>query len=198
MSIRKKSKKRDVVLEVLRGTDTHPSAQWIYSEAKKIVPDLSLGTVYRNLNLFKEEGLVVSVGVVLSAASEGTELPSVGSEPVTVGMVAWGRDSVGRVVSWVAVGWGMTVGRVVSSVIMPPGWVLTLASQAQPVNAAAISTMARVRLKIFFMIVPPVRMLTGLVCRGDSGINKEIFVLYCFLIKTLKNPSLLGAFPVFR
>ena len=64
MSIRKKSKKRDVVLEVLRGTDTHPSAQWIYSEAKKIVPDLSLGTVYRNLNLFKEEGLVVSVGVV--------------------------------------------------------------------------------------------------------------------------------------
>ena len=51
---------------------------------------------------------VVSVGVVLSAAeSEGTELPSVGSEPVTVGMVAW-VVSVGRVVSWVAVGWGMT------------------------------------------------------------------------------------------
>ena len=38
------------------------------------------------------------------------ELCSVGWEPVTVGMVAW-VVSVGRLVSWVAVGVGMTVGR---------------------------------------------------------------------------------------
>jgi Fur family peroxide stress response transcriptional regulator len=31
---------------------------------KPSIPDLSLGTVYRNINLFREEGAVVSVGVV--------------------------------------------------------------------------------------------------------------------------------------
>ena len=90
-------------------------------------------------------------------------------------MVAWGRVvSVGRVVSWVAVGVGMMEGRVVSSVIMPPGWVLTLAEQPQPVNRAAISASARAKLMICFISIPPVRILTMLVCRGAVGINKEI------------------------
>jgi Fur family peroxide stress response transcriptional regulator len=64
MEARKHSRKRDAMLEVLRGTKSHPSADWIYAQLKPVYPDLSLATVYRNLSLFKTEGLVRSVGVV--------------------------------------------------------------------------------------------------------------------------------------
>lgn len=58
------SKKREAILEVIRSTDSHPSADWVYQTLKPIYPDLSLGTVYRNITRFKEDGLVVSVGTV--------------------------------------------------------------------------------------------------------------------------------------
>ncbi len=58
------SKKREAILEAIRSTDTHPSADWVYQTLRPVFPDLSLGTVYRNLARFKEEGLVVSVGTV--------------------------------------------------------------------------------------------------------------------------------------
>lgn len=58
------SKKREAILEVIRGTDAHPSADWVYQALKPTHPDLSLGTVYRNLSFFKEQGTVCCVGVV--------------------------------------------------------------------------------------------------------------------------------------
>jgi Fur family peroxide stress response transcriptional regulator len=61
---RKHSRKRDAILRVIRSTTAHPSAGWIYGVLKPSIPDLSLGTVYRNINLFREEGEVVSVVVV--------------------------------------------------------------------------------------------------------------------------------------
>jgi Fur family peroxide stress response transcriptional regulator len=36
----------------------------VYERLKPQIPDLSLGTVYRNISLFQEEGQVISVGVV--------------------------------------------------------------------------------------------------------------------------------------
>jgi Fur family peroxide stress response transcriptional regulator len=51
-------------LATIRGTSSHPGAQWIYEQLKPRIPDLSLGTVYRNIVLFREEGTVISVGVV--------------------------------------------------------------------------------------------------------------------------------------
>ena len=59
---RKYSKKRAAILELLCSTKEHPSAEWIYSRLKPAYPDLSLGTVYRNLNLFLEQGEIISVG----------------------------------------------------------------------------------------------------------------------------------------
>ena len=53
--VRKRSKKRDAILACIRETDTHPSAEWIYTRLKPQIPDLSLGTVYRNLSMFREE-----------------------------------------------------------------------------------------------------------------------------------------------
>ena len=57
-------RKRDAILSCLRSTESHPSAEWIYETVKQEIPDISLATVYRNLNLFKEQGLIVSLGTV--------------------------------------------------------------------------------------------------------------------------------------
>jgi Fur family peroxide stress response transcriptional regulator len=64
MATHKHSKKRDAILECVRSTATHPSAEWVYAQLKPQIPDLSLGTVYRNLAMFKEEGLIGTMGVV--------------------------------------------------------------------------------------------------------------------------------------
>ena len=58
------SKKREAILDAIRGTSCHPSAVWVHQRLKPLHPDLSLGTVYRNLAFFQEQGLIRSVGVV--------------------------------------------------------------------------------------------------------------------------------------
>ncbi len=58
------SKKREAILDVLRMTKSHPTAEWLYQQLKPDHPDLSLGTVYRNLTLFRQQGTIRSVGVV--------------------------------------------------------------------------------------------------------------------------------------
>ena len=55
------SKKRDAILACVRSTDAHPTAEWVYQQLKPEYPDLSLGTVYRNLAMFKREGTIGSV-----------------------------------------------------------------------------------------------------------------------------------------
>lgn len=61
---RKHSRKRDAILACLRMTDAHPSADWIYRQLKPEIPDLSLGTVYRNLAYFADTGEIKSLGSV--------------------------------------------------------------------------------------------------------------------------------------
>lgn len=58
------SKKREAILNALRQSDAHPSAEWLYHTLKATHPDLSLGTVYRNLLFFQQQGAIQSVGVV--------------------------------------------------------------------------------------------------------------------------------------
>ena len=58
------SKKREAILAAIQGTSCHPSAEWIYQQLKPSHPDLSLGTVYRNLIFFQERGDIRSVGVI--------------------------------------------------------------------------------------------------------------------------------------
>ena len=60
----KRFPKRDAILACLKQTTAHPSAEWVYARLKPTIPDLSLGTVYRNLALFREQGQVVSLGTV--------------------------------------------------------------------------------------------------------------------------------------
>ena len=59
MTVRtRKSKQRNLILEVLRQTTSHPTAKWIYDRARTQFPGLSFGTVYRNLALLVKQGLV--------------------------------------------------------------------------------------------------------------------------------------------
>lgn len=60
----KQFRKRNAILAYLRQTDEHPSAEMVYSSLKAEYPDLSLGTVYRNLSMFKDKGQIMSIGAV--------------------------------------------------------------------------------------------------------------------------------------
>lgn len=57
------SKQREVILNVLNSTNTHPTVSWIHSEARKTLPNISLGTVYRNLTELKKNGKIIEVSV---------------------------------------------------------------------------------------------------------------------------------------
>ena len=60
----KQFRKRNAILAGLRESKAHPSAEDLFTILKPQIPDLSLGTVYRNLSLFKNQGLIVSLGTV--------------------------------------------------------------------------------------------------------------------------------------
>lgn len=64
MQTTKHFRKRDTILDYLRHTTAHPSAERIFTDLKEEIPDLAMGTVYRNLTLFKQQGLVSSVATV--------------------------------------------------------------------------------------------------------------------------------------
>jgi len=60
----KNFRKRNAIYDCLCQSKAHPSAETIYTQLKPTIPDLSLGTVYRNLHLFKEQGQAISVATV--------------------------------------------------------------------------------------------------------------------------------------
>ena len=55
------SKQRDKILKLLRSTDTHPTANWLFDRLKKDFPKLSLGTIYRNLNILLKQKLIKKI-----------------------------------------------------------------------------------------------------------------------------------------
>lgn len=60
----KQFRKRNAILAYLQSTTAHPSAEMVFAGLKPQIPDLSLGTVYRNLNLFRTQGLASCVATV--------------------------------------------------------------------------------------------------------------------------------------
>ncbi len=54
--ISKHSKQRDAIMEFLHGNGSHPNAHEIYSAIREEIPNVSLGTIYRNLNQLAEAG----------------------------------------------------------------------------------------------------------------------------------------------
>ena len=55
------TKQKMAILEILRKADCHPTAEWLYQEARKVIPGISLGTVYRNLNQLRDNGEIAEL-----------------------------------------------------------------------------------------------------------------------------------------
>ena len=55
------TKPRKVILEELKKVTTHPTADEIYSMVRERLPHVSLGTVYRNLEVMSESGMVLKL-----------------------------------------------------------------------------------------------------------------------------------------
>ncbi len=58
---RRNSRQRTLIYEAVRASRSHPNAEEIYHDVQKQLPDISLGTVYRNLNLLEEMGQLVRI-----------------------------------------------------------------------------------------------------------------------------------------
>jgi Fur family peroxide stress response transcriptional regulator len=54
--MRRKTRQREAILSFLKHTSSHPTADQIYDEVRKSVPNISKGTVYRNLQVLKDDG----------------------------------------------------------------------------------------------------------------------------------------------
>ncbi len=52
------TRQRKIILEELRKVDTHPSADEVYEMVRKRLPRISLGTVYRNLEVLSQSGAI--------------------------------------------------------------------------------------------------------------------------------------------
>jgi len=55
------SHQREIIREIVFSTNSHPTADWIYGEVKKSLPNISLGTVYRNLKKLADEGIIRNI-----------------------------------------------------------------------------------------------------------------------------------------
>lgn len=61
MAIERKSKQRDAIINNLTSRYDHPTAMELYLSVRKEIPNLSLGTLYRNLSQLEENGLVLRI-----------------------------------------------------------------------------------------------------------------------------------------
>jgi len=61
--IRRETKQRTAIIRILKNTRSHPTADQIYNEVRKSLPNISKGTVYRNLQVLQEEGAVTELNI---------------------------------------------------------------------------------------------------------------------------------------
>ena len=58
------SRQRESLVELLCSTKSHPDAQWLYEELRKEYPNISLGTVYRNLKQLTDDNAIITLETV--------------------------------------------------------------------------------------------------------------------------------------
>lgn len=57
------TKQRQIILEELRAVTSHPTADEMYEMIRKRLPRISLGTVYRNLEILSDKGVIQKLDV---------------------------------------------------------------------------------------------------------------------------------------
>lgn len=55
------TKQKDLILKIINNSCTHPNANEVYEEARREIPNISLGTVYRILNNLVEKGKIRTI-----------------------------------------------------------------------------------------------------------------------------------------
>lgn len=55
------TEQRLLILEALRSTTSHPTADWVYERVRESLPHVSLGTIYRNLRSLVRMGEVLQL-----------------------------------------------------------------------------------------------------------------------------------------
>lgn len=61
MTTTKFSRQRESIKDYLATTKEHPTADMVYDYIRKIYPNISLGTVYRNLNFLVDQGSIIKI-----------------------------------------------------------------------------------------------------------------------------------------
>ena len=59
----RKSKQKEAILKAVKNTYSHPTADWVYEQVKQEMPHISLGTIYRDLRLLREEGKISEINL---------------------------------------------------------------------------------------------------------------------------------------
>ena len=55
------SMQREMILQAIRQSREHPTAECIYEQVTKVAPRISLGTVYRNIKQLCEQNQIISI-----------------------------------------------------------------------------------------------------------------------------------------
>lgn len=61
------SKQREDLLNILKNSRSHPTAEELYEKTKEKIPSVSRGTVYRNLKDIVDEGYIIKISMASGA-----------------------------------------------------------------------------------------------------------------------------------
>lgn len=69
------SEKRDAIIKNLKSRTDHPSADTLYADLRKEYPNISMGTVYRNLSELSDKGEILKLGAPERERYDGNTSP---------------------------------------------------------------------------------------------------------------------------
>lgn len=58
---RRQTRQRKIIIEELKKTKSHPTADSLFKIIRRKIPYISFGTVYRNLNLLRDQGKILEL-----------------------------------------------------------------------------------------------------------------------------------------
>lgn len=59
--MKKYSRQRELIIKSLQARTDHPTAEMLYEDLKKEIPEIGIATIYRNLAELCEEGTIVKI-----------------------------------------------------------------------------------------------------------------------------------------